>query len=251
MPRERPEWLQADWPAPSWIRAGTTTRAAGRNSPPYTRLDLARHAGDDPARVNNHRARLARELALPGTPLWLRQVHSNRVIGSSEWQEETAAEGCFTGEQDVVCAVLSADCLPLLMCNRAGSRVVAAHAGWRGLCAGIVDKALAVFPDPPDDILVWIGPHIHARHYEVGEEVRHSCLLSFPGAEHAFTPGGVGRWFADLAALAQRGLRKQGVNRIYAAGSCTYEDATRFYSYRRDRITGRMASLIWMESTGK
>ncbi len=225
-----------DWPAPPSIRALTTTREGGVSQGPYASLNLAGHVGDDPRAVAENRARLERALRLPASPCWLRQIHSSRVVEAKEGVE---ADGSFTYRPGIVCAVLTADCLPVLLCDP-GGQVAAVHAGWRGLAAGVLEAALAAFPSP-HRVMAWLGPAIGPAAYEVGEEVKGA----FPEDGEAFHPQG-GRWRADLPRIAQRRLKRAGVRAIYESRACTFE-SRRFFSYRRDGITGRMATLIWIE----
>jgi len=243
-------WVSADWPAPAWIRAGTTTHGSGFSLPPYTGLNLAQHVGDKVETVERNRALLQRQLQLPSPPLWLQQVHGNRVINSEEWSADATADACYTSQRKIVCAVLSADCLPLLLCDKDGSQIAAVHLGWRGLCAGILDEVIARFVTGQSNILAWIGPHIRAENYEVGADVRQACLQAYPGTDHAFSYSADGLWLASLDALVRNQLVNRGISMIYACDKCTYDDQIDFYSYRRQKVTGRMASLIWMESKG-
>ncbi|PKM45838.1 MAG: peptidoglycan editing factor PgeF [Gammaproteobacteria bacterium HGW-Gammaproteobacteria-1] len=230
------------WPAPPNVHACATTRAGGVSTEPYASLNLGDHVGDDPAAVAENRARLCRELALPAEPLWLTQVHGTAVAeGAGGCADASVAFGPGT-----VCTVMTADCLPLLLCDRAGTRVAAVHAGWRGLLAGVIEAAVARLDTPGAELLVWLGPAIGPDAFEVGEEVRAAFLAEDGGAAGAFRPSPAGRWLADIYALARRRLARCGVNAVYGGELCTYHDAERFYSYRRDGVTGRMASLIWL-----
>lgn len=234
--------LLPDWPAPPAVRACATTRAGGVSTGPYASLNLGDHVGDDPAAVAENRVCLRRELALPAEPLWLTQVHGTAVAeGQGGCADASVAFGAGT-----VCTVMTADCLPLLLCDRAGTRVAAVHAGWRGLLAGVIEAAVARLGSPGAELLVWLGPAIGPDAFEVGEEVRAAFLAEDGGAVGAFRPSPAGRWLADIYALARRRLARCGVSAVYGGDLCTYHDAERFYSYRRDGVTGRMASLIWL-----
>lgn len=239
-------WIAACWPAPDRVRAGTTTRNGGFSGKPYESFNLALHVGDDTHRVKANRDKLIRDLDLPSDPLWLTQVHGDSVIDASRGTG-TAADACFTTATSIVCAVLTADCIPLLICNRSGTSVAAIHAGWRGLCRGIIANSIGKFSDNPDQLLAWLGPCISAAHYQVREDMRNTCIQTM-GAEaaSAFAPSGNGRWFADINTLAATELKRLGLTAIYNSNRCTYAEADVFYSYRRDGDTGRMASLIWM-----
>lgn len=240
------DWTAARWPAPPHIRAGTTTRGGGISRPPFDSLNLARHVGDDPEAVDCNRAMLQRDLDLPGAPLWLEQTHSDRVIRLPE-DDDRRADAAVTDRPGLVCAVLTADCVPVLLCNRGGTRVGAVHVGWRGLCKGILDNALALMGEDPAALLAWVGPHIGAAAYEVGDDVRDACLARLPRAAGAFSPNPRGRWQCSLSALIALSLNRLGLTRISLAGRCTFTESAAFYSYRREARTGRMASLIWMD----
>lgn len=239
-------WLPARWPAPANIHAGTTTRAGGTSPGAYATLNLAGHVNDDPRHVTHNRELLVTELDLPREPAWLRQVHGNKVVNIATDAVTTPADGAYANETGYVCAILTADCLPLLLCAASGREIAAVHIGWRGFSKNIIAAALGRFTTPPDQLMAWIGPYIHAKHYEVGMEVRIACLDAAPGADLAFGASRTGHWYADLGRLVRYQLEQQGVNYIHGGEYCTCEDAERFYSYRRDSVTGRTASLIWM-----
>ena len=247
------DWLTPDWPAPSRVRALCTTRGGGVSRGAYAGLNLGDHVGDDPESVAANRALLRARLALRGEPLWLRQVHGCSVVGGvgGDWVEDgldaCEADAAVTHEPGTVCAVLTADCLPILLCDRAGTQVGAVHAGWRGLAAGICEAAVARMQAAPGDLLAWLGPAIGPDAFEVGSEVRSAFLAADPGATGAFRPSPCGRWLADIYILARRRLAALGVVSVWGGGLCTFGDAQRFYSYRRDGVTGRMASLIWLD----
>lgn len=238
-------WLEPDWPAPPGVRAVSTTRRGGVSTGAYADWNLGDHVGDDPRAVARNRTLLRERLALPAEPRWLRQVHGCAVAeGRGGACEADAAVAQVPGE---VCAVLTADCLPILLCDRAGTRVGAVHAGWRGLAAGVIEAAVRCLDVPPGELLCWLGPAIGPDAFEVGPEVRERFLAELgPGAAEAFRPS-AGRWLADLYTLARRRLAGVGVTRVWGGGLCTYADAGRFFSYRRDGVTGRMATLVWIE----
>jgi hypothetical protein len=256
------DWLLPDWPAPAHVRALMTTRAGGVSRPPYASLNPAGHVGDDPGAVAENRRRLRQYL--PADPVWLNQVHGNCVVDCGGLPPPQPSPACGGGGSAAdasvarapgqVCAVLTADCLPVLFCDRAGTVVAAAHAGWRGLAAGVLERTVAAMAVPPDEILAWLGAAIGPEAFEVGEEVREVFVGQHPLAAVAFRPALPGsfdeaprKWLADLYALARIHLMAVGVTAVYGGGLCTYTDAARFYSYRRDATTGRMASLIWLE----
>lgn len=239
-------WLPAGWDAPAGIRAGTSTRHGGCSPAPYDSLNLAAHVGDAPENVARNRAELSRHLKLPSEPVWLNQVHGNRVITAGE-DGGSGADGCYTREAGIVCAVMTADCVPLLLCNRQGTRIAAVHVGWRGFCAGVIGSTLALFEPHPGEILAWIGPHIGADDYEVGGEVRDACIAREPALAVAFRQNCRGRWQTSLETLVRHDLLANDTGRVDSAGLCTYRGASDFFSYRRDGRTGRMVSMIWMD----
>jgi YfiH family protein len=242
--------LAADWPAPPQVRAYTSLRHGGVSRAPYDSFNLGDHVGDDPGAVAANRARLRQALALPGEPRWLRQVHGTRVVEAAGASPDTEADASYTLERGVVCAVLTADCLPVLLCDRAGTRVAAAHAGWRGLAAGVLERSVAALGVPGNEVVAWLGPAIGPTAFEVGAEVRAAFVQVDPAGVDAFKPNARGRFDADIYALARTRLLAAGVAAIYGGGGCTHSDAQRFFSYRRDGVCGRMASLIWLDPTG-
>lgn len=237
------DWLVPLWPAPANVRAASTTRAGGCSRGAFAGLNLASHVGDDPDAVAHNRASLGAALNLPVEPAWLDQLHGARVIDAGN-AEPRRADASLARIPGTVCAVLTADCLPVLLCDAAGSRVAAVHAGWRGLAAGVLENAVAALES--SSLLAWLGPAIGPQVFEVGTEVRQAFVIPHPDSAGAFTPAGEGKWRADLYALARQSLRRAGVERIYGGGWCTFSDPERFYSYRRDGVTGRMATLVWL-----
>jgi YfiH family protein len=243
----RAEWIVPRWSAPARVRAVSTTRSGGVSRPPYDTLNLGDHVGDDPGAVAANRDMLARTLALPASPAWLQQVHGTRVVDAAGVTSPVAADAACARAPDAVCAVLTADCLPVLLCDRGGRAVGAAHAGWRGLAAGVIEQAVAALRIPGGELLAWLGPAISALAYVVGEEVRDTFLAHDPAAAAAFRPAADGGWHADLYLLARQRLQSRGVTAVYGGECCTFREGERFYSYRRDGVTGRMASLIWLQ----
>ncbi len=239
------EWLTPDWPASASVHAATTTRGGGVSAGAYASLNLGDHVGDAPAAVAENRRRVQAALGLPAAPAWLSQVHGTDVVDAAAGCG-CAADAAVADRPGVVCAVLTADCLPLLLCDRAGSRVAAVHAGWRGLLAGVVEATLARLALPGSELLVWLGPAIGPDAFEVGPEVREAFLAVDTAAAAAFRPSPQGRWLADIYLLARQRLARCGVTAVYGGDRCTVHEAQRFYSYRRDGVTGRMASLIWL-----
>lgn len=240
-------FIPANWPAPINVHALTTTRLGGVSEYPYTSFNLGGHCGDNPEHVQQNRKILQTALNLSNQVKWLKQTHSDIVIPFADYNNTNEADGIYTTQALQVCAVLTADCLPILVCNRAGTEIAAIHAGWRGLAKGIIEKGLNHFQSPPSEILAWLGPAIGPKVYEVGEEVLTAFLAQDPQSIQAFQPSPNGRWLVNLYLLATQRLQKKGVTAIYGGDFCTYSDQPRFYSYRRDgQASGRLASLIWL-----
>jgi len=237
-------WIPAAWPAPSSVQAGVTTRSGGVSLPPFDSFNLAQHVDDDPVAVQQNRQRLRQVLRLPAEPMWLNQVHGIDVC--TEGVPCDAADACVHHGPGQVCVVMTADCLPVLLCDRGGSVVAAAHAGWRGLASGVIAQTVGRMQVTPAEVMVWLGPAIGARAFEVGEDVR-AVFLGL-GTEYAnvFRPHMQGKWMMDIYAAARLQLAALGVHQVFGGDYCTFEDHQRFYSYRRDGRTGRMASLIWI-----
>lgn len=239
-------WLWADWPAPKHIRAGTSVRTGRISQTPYNELNLATHVGDQYEHVHKNRQLLSEYLGLPTEPAWLEQVHSSKIISLDKTQKNITTDGSYTSKKNKICAILTADCVPILFCNTDGTKVAAIHAGWRGICAGIIEKAIDEFPDPKK-LLVWIGPHISKQYYEVGKEIYDRCSTHLDSLQRAFTPINSSHWYCDLTEIVKIILKNSKVGLIYECELCTYKQHDLFYSYRRDGNTGRTASLIWME----
>jgi len=238
-------WFVPDWPAPPRVRALCTTRQGGVSAGPYAGFNLAQHVGDAPGNVAANRA-LLRTL-LPAEPLWLNQVHGTALAEYRGQSIPPTADAAVARSADQVLAVMSADCLPVLLADKAGSVVAVAHAGWRGLAAGVIERAVEAMRVPPGDVLAWLGPAIGPRAYEVGADVRRAFAGSDDAqSAHAFAPKADGKYMADLYALARQRLTALGVGSVHGGDACTYSEPGRFYSYRRDGATGRMASLIWI-----
>ncbi len=249
----RRSWITPSWVAPASVRAFTTTRLGGFSQGPYQGLNLASHVGDDPLLVRQNRRLLAVEAALAAEPFWLTQVHGTCVLDHPAGLVQSALEDSVLPKADAsvafepaqVCAVLTADCLPVLLCNRTGTKVAALHAGWRGLCAGIIEATVERLMIDPENLMAWLGPAMSVKHYEVGAAV----FDSFKADEHAigFVKTGTDKWHCNLYALARKRLKDLGLcaNAISGGDYCTYADP-RFYSYRRLGVTGRMATMIWL-----
>ena len=236
--------LIPDWPAPARVRACVTTRAGGVSLAPFDSLNLGDHVGDDPLAVTENRRRLTDTFAIQ--PAWLRQVHGVGVV-EADPALTAEADASWTRTPGIACASMTADCLPVLFCDRAGSRVAAAHAGWRGLAAGVLEATVDRLDVPASQILVWLGPAIGPGAFEVGAEVREAFLSKHPETIEAFVPSvNAGRFMADIYALARLRLAARGITAVHGGGLCTVSDP-RFFSYRRSPRTGRFASLIWLE----
>lgn len=241
-------WIAADWPVPPGVRAGTTTRVGGVSAGRWASLNLGDRAGDDPAAVAENRRRLARDLALPAEPAWLQQVHGPGVVDAAACAPMPEADAAMAQEAGAVCAVLTADCLPVLLCDREGGAVAAAHAGWRGLAGGVLSTAVRAMGRPADELLAWLGPAIGPAAFEVGAEVRAAFVERNPDHATAFAPGAeAGKYLADIYAAARIELAALGVSAVHGGGRCTVSEPETFYSYRRDGVCGRMASLIWLQ----
>lgn len=234
------------WPAPANVRAWVSERGGGVSAGRYASLNLGTHVGDDPMAVAENRRRLVRLAGLPSEPVWLEQVHGARVL-DLDAEPVVPADGAVSGTPGVVCAVLTADCLPVLLCDRAGRRVGVAHAGWRGLLEGVLASAVERMGVPPGALVAWLGPAIGPTAFEVGSEVREAYLARDANAGADFVPNARGRWQADLYGLARRSLAAAGVTSIHGGGLCTFAAKERFFSHRREAPSGRFASLIWLE----
>jgi len=255
-----PGLIVPDWPAPAHVHAAMTTRMGGVSLAPFASFNLASHVGDEAAAVFDNRQLLRQQLLrqqLPAEPLWLNQVHGAGVADSAAarcCEQPPVADAAVSFLPNEVRVVLTADCLPVLFCDEAGTVVAAAHAGWRGLAAGVLEATVRAMPVAPERILVWLGAAIGPDAFEVGPEVREIFMSQHALAGIAFRPALPGtldgvphKWLADIYSLARIRLASIGVERVYGGGLCTFTDANRFYSYRRDGQTGRMASLIWRD----
>jgi hypothetical protein len=243
-----------DWPAPARVRAWVTERAGGASSGSYAALNLGVHVGDSPERVAENRARLRAGVPLPSEPAWLEQVHGATVLDLDldldlDRDAVGAADGAVTSRAGVVCAVLTADCLPVIFATRDGGRVGVAHAGWRGLLNGVLPAAVGALRSQPAEIVAWLGPAIGPASYEVGADVRDAYVACDARSSVAFTPNARGRWQADLYALARASLADAGVKDVHGGAFCTFAEAHRFFSHRREAPCGRFATLVWLEPT--
>ena len=235
-----------DWPAPKNVQSLQTTRLGGGSVAPYDSLNLGDHVGDAPLSVA--RTRMLLNTMLPSEPVWLEQVHGIRVASADMASCLPQADACIARHRDAVCVVMTADCLPLLLCDRQGSVVGAVHAGWKGLAAGVVEASVQAMEADPQNLMAWLGPAISQQAFEVGGEVRAVFVSADPLAAAAFIPGRSGKWFADIYALMKLRLIALGITQIYGGGYCTYRDSERFFSYRRDGVTGRMGTFIWLSA---
>jgi len=251
-------YLPADWPdnelaqsgsgKPENVHACTTLRSGGVSTGAYSEYNLADHVGDDPQAVVCNRAKLVEDLHLPSEPVWLEQVHSNKVVRADELATEQTvqADASFTSSKGVVCVVMTADCLPVFICNRSGTEVAVAHAGWRGLHAGIISNTVKAMNSSADELMVSLGPAIGPDVFEVGEEVLQAFVDKNSANKSAFTATTEGCYLCDIYRLARIELQSIGVDRIAGGERCSYREEQQFFSYRRQQKTGRMASLIWL-----
>jgi YfiH family protein len=240
-------FIYPDWPAPANIKAVMTTRHGGVSLPPFDGLNLGDHVDDDPKAVQTNRQQLATDLSLPTQPAWLTQVHGIAVADCKSAQSTDEADAIVGTNQNDVCAIMTADCLPVLFCNTQGTVIAAAHAGWRGLASGVLETTIANMKCDNKEILVWMGAAIGPDAFEVGDEVRENFVTQDPKSSGAFTTLSNEKWLADIYKLARIRFSQVGIPKenIYGGGRCTYKETTEFYSYRRESRTGRMASLIW------
>jgi YfiH family protein len=245
-------WFTPQWPAPSGVHVVSTLRGAprggGASQAPYGCFNLGSHVGDDPLAVAENRRILVREAGLPAEPNWLAQVHGVTVADLDEAGPLRPSDAAITRDSGKVCVILTADCLPIVFATDTGDTVAAAHAGWRGLAAGVIGSTVRAMGTQPERLIAWLGPAIGPAHFEVGAEVREAFLSADPGAGDAFKANEQGRYMADLGMLARRHLKDLGIMRIYGGGECTYARADKYFSYRRDGVTGRQATLIWREA---
>ena len=238
--------ITPNWPVSPGVAAAFTLRQGGVSLPPFDSLNVAAHVGDVPAAVADNRRRVSRLLDLPAEPSWLQQVHGKEVLNLDQSTAATPADAAVTCAIGRVLAVQVADCLPVLLAARSGQAVGCAHCGWRGLASGVLEATVRALGSDAGEIDVWLGPAIGAAAFEVGEEVRAAFLAHDARAAEAFTANARGRWQCDLAAIARQRLAALGVHSVFGGDLCTYSDAARFYSYRRDGRCGRMAALIWL-----
>jgi len=242
------------WPAPANVRSQITTRVGGVSLPPYASNNLGLHVGDNPEQVATNRTQLCARLGLDERPQWLEQIHGVKVVHAKTDGVVRTADGSYSNQIGHACLVMTADCLPILLCDKQGTQVAALHCGWRSLAKGICARGLQKFSAKPRDLLAYLGPAISQPHFEVGVDVLEAFFKAARSQQHAdqianaFISGQRPlHFYADIYALARAELHSLGVMDIYGGDYCTYADPERFYSYRRDKVTGRMASLIWLE----
>lgn len=239
--------IKPNWPAPKHVIAFSTTRQGGVSSGIYDSLNLSTEVGDKKERVFINRQRFTTQYQLPSEPIWLKQQHGTRVIDASN-PKTLLADGCYANQKNMVCVVLTADCLPILLCNQAGTEVAALHAGWRGLLNGIIESGVAKLQDKPEHLLAWLGPAIGPSQFEVGIEVKQAFINHDAFHENCFvTAKRSHHFYADIYALARLRLKKLGVYQIFGGEFCTTSNPHQFFSYRRDGQCGRMAHVIWIK----
>lgn len=238
--------IYPDWPAPANVHAVSTTRLGGCSQDRFTSLNLGFHTQDDAKAVRANRERLYQTLELSEEPAWLTQIHGNRVVDVANMEPETRADAALARQSGKACVVMTADCLPILLCDHNGQCVAAVHAGWRGLASEIIPATITAMNIPGEQLMAWLGPAIGPEAFEVGDEVREQFISLDSKNQYYFKPSPNKRWLADIYALARHQLQTLSVMSIYGGGYCTVRDAERFYSYRRDGSSGRMASLIWL-----
>lgn len=238
--------IYPDWPAPANVKSLQTTRQGGISSAPYDSLNLGLHVGDDPVRVNRNRQALS--AFMPSEPVWLEQVHGTVVANADAAECRVVADACVARKRGSVCVVMTADCLPVLLCDEEGTVVGAAHAGWKGLAAGVLEATVKAMDVAPQKLMAWMGPAIGQQAFEVGEEVRATFVAYDAQAAKAFVPHNTpNKFHADIYLLAKQRLNVLGIDRVYGGDYCTYHQQVAFYSYRRDGVTGRMGTFIWLE----
>jgi YfiH family protein len=245
-----PSLLEFEWPLPAGVRAAFTTRSGGASTGEWSSLNLGAHVGDAADAVEENRRRVRKLLGMKAEPGWLHQVHSVAVCDLDHVKHRrmpATADAAITSQKEYACVVMVADCLPVLFASRDGQKIGAAHAGWRGLSAGVLEHTVLALGVPHGELTAWLGPAISREHFEVGDEVRTVFVSQDAGAASLFTPNARGKWQADLVALARRRLNALGVTDVHGGEWCTYSDPARFFSHRRDGKGGRMAALIWRE----
>ncbi len=242
------QFIQPNWHAPVNIKAYSTTRQGGVSLPPFASFNLGDHVGDDPIAVTRNRELLCQHFGFASMPVFLNQTHSTNVLNLALEKTDRNADAVYTNVQNQVCIIMTADCLPVLLCNQAGTEVAAIHAGWRGLANGILENTVLKFQSAPKDIIAWLAPAISQKAFQVGTEIREIFMQKDPRAKFAFIadPHCSTKYFADLYLLAKQRLNNLGIHKISGGNYCTFSDKEKFFSYRRDKQTGRTASFIWI-----
>ncbi len=238
--------IYPDWPTPDCVKAVSTTRIGGFSLPPYDSFNLATHVEDNPVVVKKNRDYLVQIAQLPEQARWLDQVHSNKVITSPGWHEGVQADAMVSTVPNHVCSIMTADCLPILLCNKQGTSVAAIHAGWRGLASGIIEETLLRFPDDPSNIIAWLGPAIGPEQFEVGHDVYDAFSAPYFDRDEAFIKRDADHYFTNIFQLARQQLNHLGITTISGGEHCTKSMSDQFFSYRKNNVTGRMATLIWI-----
>lgn len=239
--------IYPDWPAPDTIKAVSTTRQSGFSTPPFDGFNLGSHVGDSSTNVEKNRRHLSEIAYLPTSPLWLDQVHGTSVCTANNWREGQQADAIVSEAVNQVCTIMTADCLPILLCDQQGNTVAAIHAGWRSLAAGVVEKTVQRFTCPPQQIMAWLGPAIGPTQFEVDYHVFRAFTQSSTSAKHAFVQTDATHYLANIYLLAKQQLNALGIHAIFGGRFCTVSEPARFFSYRRDGSTGRMATMIWID----
>ncbi len=238
--------IYPDWPAPDTVKAVSTTRQGGFSKPPFESLNLGLHVGDSANKVEKNRNYLIETAQLPAHPRWLNQVHGTTVSTANTWQNGDEADAIISTVANQVCTIMTADCLPILLCNQQGDTVAAIHAGWRSLADGIIEKTLLQFNHAPQEIMVWLGPAIGPTQFEVGTDVYHTFTQHSQQAQQAFVQIDATHYLANIYQLAKQRLNARYIHSIYGGDFCTVTESNQFFSFRRDGITGRMVSMIWI-----
>jgi YfiH family protein len=238
--------IYPDWPAPDTVKALSTTRQGGFSTPPFDSFNLGIHVGDNANIVTRNRQYLIEIAHLPESPRWLNQVHDTGISLADNWQLNDKADAIVSNQLNQVCTIMTADCLPIILCNQDGDTIAAIHAGWRSLAAGIIEKTVQHFSCPPREILAWLGPAIGPSQFEVGSDVFHAFTQHSEQAQKAFVQTGDSHYLADIFTLAKQRLNALGIHAIFGGHFCTVTESDQFFSYRRDGVTGRMATMIWI-----
>ncbi|MBU0455753.1 MAG: peptidoglycan editing factor PgeF [Pseudomonadota bacterium] len=239
------KFILPTWPAAKHVHALTTTREGGVSQPPYDSLNVGIHVEDDLNAVQQNRSLITQHAELPSEPVWLTQLNENKVV-QADAPETREADGAYTNKSRIVCCIMTADCLPVFICDQEGTEIAVLHGGWHGLASGVIANGLQFFHAKKQELLVWLGPTISQKHFEVGEEVR-DCFLKLDSKLHTeFQPSKPGHFFADLSGIATHLLYEEGITQVFDSKQCTYAHPELFYSYRKDGITGRIANLLWL-----